>query len=1104
MRFRLSLVVVALSVVLLVAGCNQQPVPAPMVTSLTSSSVTLAASGGSTTLTWTGSGVTDYSLTVSPSTGVQVNGSAYSGSVDLATSTSASVTLPSNGTSRNVAYTFTLTAAGGKGTTASTKTVKVTVGAANPAIGSFSANPSSLASSGGSSALSWSGSAVTDYALTVSPSAGVQVNGTAFNGSVDLATSTSASVTLPSNGTSRGVAYTFTLTASGVSGTAPATKTVTVAVGAASPAIGSFTASPASLSASGGSSSLSWSGSAVTDYALTVSPSAGVQVNGAAYAGAVDVGASTSASVTLPGNTSSGAASYTFTLTASGVSGTAPATKTVTVAVGAANPAIGSFSANPSSLASSGGSSALSWSGSAVTDYALTVSPSAGVQVNGTAFNGSVDLATSTSASVTLPSNGTSGSVAYTFTLTASGVSGTAPATMTVTVAVGAANPVIGSFSANPSSLGSSGGSATLTWTGSAVTDYSLTVSPSTGVQVNGTAYGGSVDLATSTSASVTLPSNGTSGSVAYTFTLTAAGGKGTTASTKTVTVSQTPNQLSVSPSGVTLDSSTPQTVVTLSNTSSTSTAWTAAASDGHVTVSPAQATLAAGSSTSVTVSVDGSGLSQGQTITPTVTFDSSVGKATLDVSFTMTVGGLAQCGQIPTTLSVASVAGSATPNSAPVHPTAIAPDGRSYVPGEILVSYSTGAAPQSAGGGPRALQQLSADLRSSYGLQLVQASAPGAPDLVKTTDALATLARLRADPRVKAAQLNYYLTPQAPVNDPYYGQEWTMQEFGMEQAWGTETGASNPTVIAIIDTGVQMNHPDLQAKMVGGCDFYDGDNNPTPGPGVNHGTHVAGIAAAIGNNNAGVAGVAYALNARIEPIKIFDDYGAGATTSMLIDAIRWAAGLAVSNTATNPNPADVINMSVGIPGDQPLIDQAAAAAFNAGSLLVASAGNYGTGTPNPSNPGVLSPANAPDVIAVGSVDSDNQISGFSAYSTGAPFTTGVEVMAPGGFEVSPSYTGGSCAYNYYSATAPDYGIVSTYTGSNYGCDVGTSMASPFVAGVAALLKSHTPSLNPTQLRQTLDNTALFEAGMTTDEYGHGIVCADRALDPLSTTQCGQ
>jgi len=580
----------------------------------------------------------------------------------------------------------------------------------------------------------------------------------------------------------------------------------------------------------------------------------------------------------------------------------------------------------------------------------------------------------------------------------------------------------------------------------------------------------------------------------------------------------QTPNRLTVAPSKLTLDSSTPQAAVTLRNTSNATTTWTATSSDSHVTVSPPQGTISAGSSTSVTVSVDSYGLSQGQTITPTVTFGASAGKATLDVSFTMTVGGLAQCGQIPTTLSLTSVGAGASVAPTP-HPTAIAADGRSYVPGEILVSYDTGTtlqgtvpqgtapkntAPKSTGAGAAALHQLSAAVRTTYGLQLVRAGAPGAPDLVKATDAPATLARLRADPRVEAAQLDYYLTPQAPVNDPYYLQQWPEREFGVEQAWSTETGATNPTVIAIIDTGVQMNHPDLQAKIVGGCDFYDGDNNPSPGPGIDHGTHVAGIAAAIGDNNTGVAGVAYALDARIEPIKIFDDSGSGATSSMLIDAIRWAAGLPVSGTAPNPHPADVINMSVGIIGNQPNVNIAAADAFNAGSLLVASAGNYGPGTPYPTNPGVMSPANAPDVMAVGSVDSDHHISGFSTYTNGAGTLTGIDVMAPGGFEVSTTYPGNSCLYHYYSATSSDFGIWSTYTGSSYGCEFGTSMASPYVAGVAALLKSQNPGLTPTQLRNQLETTALFESGMTADQYGYGIVCADKAVNPYGTTQCGR
>lgn len=570
------------------------------------------------------------------------------------------------------------------------------------------------------------------------------------------------------------------------------------------------------------------------------------------------------------------------------------------------------------------------------------------------------------------------------------------------------------------------------------------------------------------------------------------------------------PSHLTVSPATVSLDTATYETVATLHNAGTTSTSWTAASSDvQHLSVSPSSGAIPAGGSAAVSVSVHYYGLSQGQSIAPSITFDSAIGSAVLKVDFSMTGGGLAQCGALPSTLSVASVSGHARTAVAPAgRPVATLPDGRRYVPGEILVDYNASLAPLGAASPAARLQQLAATVRSDYRLQVASPAPAGAPELVRTSDTLSTLRLLQRDPRVKAAQLNYYLRPQAALipNDPYLNQEWTMQDFGVEQAWVKETGATNATTIAIIDTGIQMDHPDLQAKIVGGCDFYMGDNDPTPGPGVDHGTHVAGIAGAIGDNTIGVAGVAFDVNARIEPIKIFDDTGSYATTSTLIDAIRWAAGLAVSGAAINPHPADVINMSVGVVGDQPLVDTAAQQAFDAGSLLVAASGNWGSGTPYATDPGVLSPANAPAVIAVGSVDSTYQISGFSDTTRdGSTLASGkaVELMAPGGFERTSGYSNG-CPTSYGGVAV--YSIVSTYTGSGYGCDSGTSMASPFVAGVAALLKSQNPTWSPTQLRQALDASVLNTgpASMPAAEYGYGIVCADVALNPTNGTTCGQ
>src|SRR5690606_1602317 len=140
-------------------------------------------------------------------------------------------------------------------------------------------------------------------------------------------------------------------------------------------------------------------------------------------------------------------------------------------------------------------------------------------------------------------------------------------------------------------------------------------------------------------------------------------------------------------------------------------------------------------------------------------------------------------------------------------------------------------------------------------------------------------------------------------------------------------------------------------------------------------GTHVAGIAAAIGDNGIGITGVAYGAAIKLVPVKVFDDVGAGGSIAGLVDAIRWAAGLAINGVPPNANPAAVINMSLGVAGSHPALEAAALDAWKAGSLLVAAAGNHNAVIPDR---GVLSPANAPCVIAVGSVDDDGQVSTFS------------------------------------------------------------------------------------------------------------------------------
>jgi len=324
--------------------------------------------------------------------------------------------------------------------------------------------------------------------------------------------------------------------------------------------------------------------------------------------------------------------------------------------------------------------------------------------------------------------------------------------------------------------------------------------------------------------------------------------------------------------------------------------------------------------------------------------------------------------------------------------------------------------------------------------------------------------------------------------NDSLYSEQWNLKDFGLEPAWAIETG-SNEVVIAIIDSSVNTKHDDLAAKILPGCDFNNKDNNPNPGPSnggkSEHGTHVAGIAAAIGNNHLGIAGVAYGSGIKILPIKVFDDAGINGTINNLIDAILWASGYDLPNVGKNPNPARIINMSIGASGAAisdklKSINDATGKAKAKGVIMFAASGNAGLSNE------ILYPAADENVIAVGSVDADRRRSDFSNYSKNGPT---VELMAPGGF-------------NSVAVCSGTKRIRSTYPNNQYGCLSGTSMASPFVAGVAALLLSQDSGLNPQELKTKLINSAYSTADMDSAEYGAGIVCADKALG--ASTQCGK
>lgn len=243
---------------------------------------------------------------------------------------------------------------------------------------------------------------------------------------------------------------------------------------------------------------------------------------------------------------------------------------------------------------------------------------------------------------------------------------------------------------------------------------------------------------------------------------------------------------------------------------------------------------------------------------------------------------------------------------------------------------------------------------------------------------------------------------------------------------------------VAILDTGIRTNHEDL--TVYGGYDTT-GTGSYTDNNG--HGTHVAGTVAAL-DNNVGVLGVAPA--ARLYAVKVLDASGNG-SYSNIIAGIQWAIN----------NDMDIINMSLGGSSGSTALQDACNAAYNAGILLVAAAGNNGTAAGTTECIGY--PARYSSVMAVGSITSSNTRSSFS--STGST----LEITAPGSSIYSTTYNG------------------------SYGTMSGTSMACPHVAGVAALIWGSKPSLSNVQLRNALNATA---NDMWNDawRYGNGLVDA--------------
>jgi thermitase len=290
----------------------------------------------------------------------------------------------------------------------------------------------------------------------------------------------------------------------------------------------------------------------------------------------------------------------------------------------------------------------------------------------------------------------------------------------------------------------------------------------------------------------------------------------------------------------------------------------------------------------------------------------------------------------------------------------------------------------------------------------------------------------------VEYAEPNHMLKAFYIPNDPFFAYQYGPQKVQAPDAWDVTTSNGN-IKIAIIDTGIQLNHPELAIKLWPGYNFVEGNLNPNDGNG--HGTHVAGIAGALTENSLGIAGIA--PSASIIPVRALDNSGNG-TLSNIANAITYS---------TNAG-AKVINLSLGSSQGSITLENAINHAWNQGVVIVAAAGNEASNT-------LTYPAAYQNVIAVASTDINDQKSDFSNYGTW------VEVSAPGST------------------------ILSTYTGSYYAYLSGTSMACPHVAGLAALLAAQ--GKNNVQIKNTILSTCDPVPG-TGLYWTYGRINANRAV----------
>jgi serine protease len=394
----------------------------------------------------------------------------------------------------------------------------------------------------------------------------------------------------------------------------------------------------------------------------------------------------------------------------------------------------------------------------------------------------------------------------------------------------------------------------------------------------------------------------------------------------------------------------------------------------------------------------------------------------------------------------------------------------RSFVEGEIIVKFKEGVE-------PIADEQIPDQILSVRGARIESLSRRGHGKISRINldgniSVQEAVERAKRDPRIEYAEPNYLLyASDTTPNDTYFTRLWGLSnqgcvvcdsdspaDIGAPQAWDITTGTSD-LVVGVIDTGIDLSHPDLEANAwvnpreidgnnvdddgngfvddVNGWNFYSNSKSVYKSYGEDmHGTHVAGTIGAVGNNRAGVAGVAW--HVKLMSLKFLGGKDGKGSTANAIEAIYYAI-----DQKTRGVNIRVLNASWGGGGDSSSLREAIADAGKAGIVFVCAAGNEGEDVDEGGHFPAGYAGELSSCISVAAIDASDSLAEFSNYG-----------------------------HSSVSVAAPGYQILSTVPDGGYATISGTSMASPHVAGIAALLLSKEPGLTPAEVKQRIISTA--------------------------------